>query len=540
MAQEEAKSKFSMGVVMEKVKKLPVSLCKTLYQVGRDDPRRVIHSLKVGMALTLVSLLYLLEPLFEGVGQNAMWAVMTVVVVLEFTAGGTLCKGMNRGFGTLMAASLAFLIDFVAEESGKVCRAVFIGVSVFIPHIKKNYDYGVLVFLLTFNLITVSSFQVHNVLKIARERLYTIVIGCGICLCMSLLVLPNWSGQDLHLFLVFVAMLIPGFIYCISKLSMDPACVHDYFQDNSDEMSSQDDIKKGYKSVLDSKSTDESLALFASWEPRFSRNCYRYPWQRYVKLGTILRHFAYTAVSLHGCLESEIQTPQSIRSMFRDPCIHVAEEASRVLLQLAKCIRNRLQCCSDELSDPLQEALHNLNCAIKSQPRIFIGSNNHHSTSNFSSPLKNHSTYNFSGPLKNHSNFSGPLKTDKERLSLTSPSLRNDALTPHLEYRSKRYAEQSKLHPGDKRVLNTSLSKLAITSLEFSEALPFAAFASLLVEMVARLDLVIMEVEELGRAAHFKELQDMDDLKIDMKDEFKGSNASLREMPSNVGLHGAE
>lgn len=59
----------------------------TMWKVGREDPRRVIHSLKVGLSLTLVSLLYLMEPLFEGIGSNAIWAVMTVVVVLEFTAG---------------------------------------------------------------------------------------------------------------------------------------------------------------------------------------------------------------------------------------------------------------------------------------------------------------------------------------------------------------------------------------------------------------------------------------------------------------------
>ena len=49
-------------------------------------------------------------------------------------------------------------------------------------------------------------------------------------------------------------------------------------------------------------------ATFASWEPRrHSRHCYRYPWQQYVKLGAVLRHFGHTAVALHGCLESEIQ-----------------------------------------------------------------------------------------------------------------------------------------------------------------------------------------------------------------------------------------
>lgn len=66
------------------------------------------------------------------------------------------------------------------------------------PYIKKNYDYGVVIFLLTFNLITVSSYRVEDVVKIAHDRFYTIAIGCGICLLMSLLVFPNWSGEELH------------------------------------------------------------------------------------------------------------------------------------------------------------------------------------------------------------------------------------------------------------------------------------------------------------------------------------------------------
>ena len=75
---------------MEKMRRLPRTVCQKIWEVGREDPRRVIHSLKVGLALTSVSLLYLMETLFKGVGQNAIWAVMTVVVVLEFTAGESL------------------------------------------------------------------------------------------------------------------------------------------------------------------------------------------------------------------------------------------------------------------------------------------------------------------------------------------------------------------------------------------------------------------------------------------------------------------
>lgn len=49
--------------------------------------RRIIHSIKVGIALVLVSLLYLVDPLYDEVGESAMWAIMTVVVVFELYAG---------------------------------------------------------------------------------------------------------------------------------------------------------------------------------------------------------------------------------------------------------------------------------------------------------------------------------------------------------------------------------------------------------------------------------------------------------------------
>jgi uncharacterized membrane protein YccC len=77
----------SINNFAHKVKRFPGLVRRTVWKVGKDDPRRLVHSLKVGLALALVSLLYLTEPLFKGIGENAMWAVMTVVVVMEFTAG---------------------------------------------------------------------------------------------------------------------------------------------------------------------------------------------------------------------------------------------------------------------------------------------------------------------------------------------------------------------------------------------------------------------------------------------------------------------
>lgn len=79
-------------------------------------------------------------------------------------------------------------------------------------------------------------------------------------------------------------------------------------------------------------------------------------------------------------------------------------------------------------------------------------------------------------------------------------------------------------------MLRPQLSKIAITSLEFSEALPFAAFASLLVETVARLDNIIEEVEELGNVAGFKEYKP--DENIDITCEAPRVDVALNHLPS--------
>ncbi|GAY45747.1 hypothetical protein CUMW_091730 [Citrus unshiu] len=67
-----------------------LKICKFLekaWNLAVDEPKKVIHGLKVGLAISLVSLFYYMRPLYDGVGGNAMWAVMTVVVVFESSVG---------------------------------------------------------------------------------------------------------------------------------------------------------------------------------------------------------------------------------------------------------------------------------------------------------------------------------------------------------------------------------------------------------------------------------------------------------------------
>ena len=56
---------------------------KRVWKLGADDPRKMIHCIKVGLALALVSIFYYTRPLYDGVGGTAMWAIMTVVVIFD-------------------------------------------------------------------------------------------------------------------------------------------------------------------------------------------------------------------------------------------------------------------------------------------------------------------------------------------------------------------------------------------------------------------------------------------------------------------------
>jgi len=151
---------------------------------------------------------------------------------------------------------------------------------------------------------------------------------------------------------------------------------------------------------------------------------------------------------------------------------------SKVLNELAFGIKNQCHCPPNVLSHHLHEALQDLNSAIKYQPQVIFGPNE--------------------APCTNNPPSAG--QPEKADVAATLHHLKSRRLE---DQRSRRVEDPPK-EPAEQRVLRPQLSMIVIRSLEFSDALPLAAFASLLVEMVARLDLVIEEVELLGKAARFK------------------------------------
>lgn len=67
-----------------------------------------------------------------------------------------------------------------------------------VPRLKKRYDYGFMIFIMSFNLVAVSGVRQDKVAELALERLTTIGIGFGICIFVSLCIYPIWASNELH------------------------------------------------------------------------------------------------------------------------------------------------------------------------------------------------------------------------------------------------------------------------------------------------------------------------------------------------------
>ncbi|KAI4301270.1 hypothetical protein L6164_034564 [Bauhinia variegata] len=317
-----------------------------------QDIKKIVHSIKVGVSLVLVSLLYLLDPLYEQVGENAMWAIMTVVVVFEFTAGATLGKGLNRGIGTISGVGLGCLAALFAQYVGGVGHPIIIAIFVFIfgaaatylrlvPNIKKRYDYGVLIFVLTFNLVVVSGLRAEQVLQLARQRLLTILLGFIVCISVSVFVFPLWASDELH------RSIVSRFQHLSSAIQ---GCLEDSAQ-LVDEKEREPKARLGAcKSMLDTRLKDETLVNFAKWEPWHGRFGFSHPWEEYLKIGDVLRELAAIVVSLGSCLQS---STQPLTQSVKEPC----EAIWSSLRELGDSIKEMRKCGAEAKIMPKLKAV---------------------------------------------------------------------------------------------------------------------------------------------------------------------------------------
>ncbi|XP_042467312.1 aluminum-activated malate transporter 10-like [Zingiber officinale] len=428
-----------------------IVFAEKVWRMGADDPRKVIHAVKVGVALSLVSLFYYTRPFYDKFGSNTMWAVMTVVVVFEYTVGGCLYKVINRGIATLGGGSLALAAHWMADKSGPKTEPVILGASVFLlaiaatffrfmPTVKARFDYGVTIFILTFSLVALSGYRVDDLADLTTERISTIGIGIAITVSVCIFIFPVWSGQELH-FLISRNL---------AKLAESlEGGLEDYFPKNGDSIDRTESASKRshrYKCVLDSKSSEDSLASLARWEPAHGWFKFRHPWQQYSKVGAAIRHCAYCVEAMHGCVNSETikRSPECWDKHLRDACMKLNSDSSKVLKELSSSVKT-----------------------TKKSPSVDL--------------------------------LVGEMKNSVEELQISLSSLAEASTQP-------RPAESSELE--NENSSDVDECDVAVVLMPLTEAMAVVTMASLLIEISARIEGVVEAVAALAELACFKPIGD--------------------------------
>ncbi|XP_061993004.1 aluminum-activated malate transporter 9-like isoform X2 [Rosa rugosa] len=466
------------------------------WEMGRSDPRKVIFAIKMGLALSIVSLLIFWKESFH-----------------DIDIGGTFIKGFNRGLGTLVAGILAFCFAELSLLAGNLEEVVIV-ISVFIvgffaSYLKlyptmKPYEYGFRVFVLTYCILMVAGNRTREYKEAVTTRLVLIAVGAAVCLFVNICICPIWSGEDLH------NLVVKNFKEVATSLE---GCVNGYLKFVEYErtpskilthQASDDPLYKGYRSVMESKSQEETLLGFAIWEPPHGRyRMLNYPWKNYVKVSSALRHCAFMVMALHGCLLSEIQAPAEKRLVFRTELLRVGAEGAKVLRELGKKIEKMEKLGPGDILKDVHEAAENLQKSIDHRSYILVNSE---SWEIGRRPREQEDAENVSDSKDSEDMNLGFKSLSETVLDLGSVSA---AWTPSATQgaSSECVFRNQPSWPLRLPFDGAGVSKEEnCRTYESASALSLATFASLLIEFVARLQNVVDSLEELGEKAKFREL----------------------------------
>ncbi|KAL2614954.1 hypothetical protein AAZX31_08G040100 [Glycine max] len=452
-------------------------------EMGRSDPRKIIFSAKLGLALTILSLLIFLKEPFADLSSYCVWAILTVVVVFEFNIGATLSKGVNGGMGTLLAGGLALGMAELSTLGGKWEELIII----------------------------MCTFITGEFVDIAINRFVLIALGAAVSLGVNICIYPIWAGEDLHNLVtknfMGVATSLEGvvnhYLHCVEYKKV-PSKILTY-------QAADDPIYNGYRSAVESTSKEDSLMGFAVWEPPHGHyKMLKYPWKNYVKLSGALRHCAFMVMAMHGCILSEIQAPAEKRLVFRSELQRVGSEGAKVLRELGNKVKKMEKLGRGDLLYEVHEAAEELQQKIDKKSYLLVNSE--------SWEIGNHSR-----EEESDSQQQGLFNMDEERKFLEYKSLSEAVLdlrtveapntwegnltlgnspdVPATDASENMF--RKKISRPSHIYYHKSNAEAESKTFESASSLSVTTFTSLLIEFVARLQNLVDSFEELSEVASF-------------------------------------
>ncbi|KAK9085566.1 hypothetical protein Sjap_025977 [Stephania japonica] len=167
------------------------------------------------------------------------------------------------------------------------------------------------------------------------------LIGGLTCVLISVGVCPVWAGEELHNLVATNLEKLGEFLQGFGD---------EFFESKendqkSDEIVSKDDksFLQRYKSVMNSKTSEESFANFASWEPGHGGFKFRHPWTQYLAIGTLTRQCACRIEALDSYINSPIQATPEFKKKIQKSCKRISSESGEALVQLATSMRTMTQ-----------------------------------------------------------------------------------------------------------------------------------------------------------------------------------------------------
>ncbi|KAF6160331.1 hypothetical protein GIB67_019100 [Kingdonia uniflora] len=157
------------------------------------------------------------------------------------------------------------------------------------------------------------------------------MIGGAICIIISISVCPVWAREDLKKLIALNLEKLANFLEGFAG---------EYFGNEGDGKGGMDSkadnsFLEGYRSVLNSKTTEETMANFARWEPCLGSFRFNHPWMQYVKIRALTRKCAHQIAALHGYLSSDVHVPQVFKKQIQEACTRMSLESGKVLRELA-------------------------------------------------------------------------------------------------------------------------------------------------------------------------------------------------------------